>query len=336
MTEKRYEMSSLIAYFATFFKNVIYGSTIFFTKELSASTDVLDILALRFLMSFGVMWLLKITRVVKIQISAMDFFRKNPRSGAIKNILLTAIFEPVLYMLFETLGITMTTNITAGVILSLTAVTTCIFEIIFLKENSTFLQKIFLGLGIIGSIYIAIMTNTDSGENSVAGIVFLFLTTISASLFFIFSRKSSKNFTPMETTYVSAMLGAVAFNAVNVVRHIINGNIKNYFRPYFDIENLIGFIVLAVFSTIIATAMNNFALGKLKSSTVVAFGGISTLVTIGIGVIFAGEKLEYFHIIGLSLILIRMIGVSAISIRQEKLKEKQTNSVNDRVNIQKE
>ncbi len=316
-------MAYLIAYFATFIKNVIYGSTVFFTRELTESVDVLDVLALRFLMSFVIMWLLKITHAIKINIGIKDFFKKNPRTPAIKNILLAAVFEPVLYMLFETLGISMTTNITAGVILSLTAVTTCIFEIFFLKENSTLLQKIFLAMGIIGSIYIAVMTDTSDGENSLLGIIFLFLTTISASLFFIFSRKSSKSFDAMEITYVSAMLGAVAFNAVNFIRHLVNEDIQNYFKPYFDIDNLIGFIVLAVFSTIIATAMNNFSLSKLKSSTVVAFGGISTLVTILIGVMFAGESLEYFHIIGLSLILIRMIGVSWISIRRDSKKSKE-------------
>ena len=49
-----------------------------------------------------------------------------------------------------------------------------------------------------------------------------------------------------------------------------------------------------------------------------AFSGVSTLVTILIGVIFRGEQLYYFHYIGLSLILVRMVGVSVISVRKTR------------------
>ena len=49
-----------------------------------------------------------------------------------------------------------------------------------------------------------------------------------------------------------------------------------------------------------------------------AFSGVSTLVTILIGVIFRDEQLYYFHYIGLSLILVRMIGVSVIAVRKNR------------------
>jgi drug/metabolite transporter (DMT)-like permease len=270
------------------------------------------------LLSLLVFWLCKTVRLVKIEVSLKDFFVKNPRSSAIQSVLLTAIFEPVLYMLFETLGVSMTTGITAGVILSLGAITTCIVEAIVLKERATLLQKIFLGLGIVGAIYIAVNTNTSDGQNSVLGIVFLFLTILAGSLFCAFSRKSSKSFSAMEITYVSCMLGAIAFNSVNVVRHLVAGDILHYFDPFFNVENLIGFAFLGIASTIIATAMNNFALARMQASTMAAFGGISTLVTVAVGVIFANERLYLYHVIGLSLIVIRMVGVSAIAIRREK------------------
>ena len=315
---------NLLAYFFALLKGIIYGSTVFFTGALTESSDVLDVLALRFLMSFVVMWLLKITRIIKIEISAKDFFVKNPRTPFIRSILLTAIFEPVLYMFFETMGISMTTGVTAGVILSLSAISSCIVEIIVLKERSGWLQNLFLGLGIFGAIYIAVNgTTSGEGKDSVLGIVFLLLAIVSGSLFAAFSRKSSKAFSAMEITYVSAMLGAVAFNAINVVRHLIVGDILHYFDPYFDWSNMVGFVVLAVLSTIVATCMNNYALSKLQLSTIAAFNGVSTVVTVAVGVIFGGEKLFFFHAIGLTCIFARMIGVSAISIYKERKAKRQ-------------
>ncbi len=309
----------ILAYLFAVLKNVVYGTTVFFTGSLTESTDVMDILALRFLMSFAVMWLLKTVRIIKVDVRVTDFFKKDrPRYPFMLALLLTGIFEPVLYMFFETMGISMSSGITTGVILSLSPVTACICEGLILKERSTLLQKLFLGVGIVGVVYIAVMTDTSSGQDSVLGIVFLLCAVASGSLYNVFSRKSSGHFNAMEVTYISAMLGAIAFNAINVVRHLIGGDILSYFEPFMSGENLIAFFYLAVVSTIVATGMNNFALGRMQASTMAAFGGLSTIVTIAIGVIFAGEKLYYFHFIGLPLILIRMIGVSWISIRKDR------------------
>lgn len=315
----------ILAYLFAVLKNVVYGTTVFFTGSLTESTDVMDVLALRFLMSFVVLWLLKTVRIIKIDVGVRDFFKRDcPRHSVVLTLLLTALFEPVLYMFFETMGISMSSGITTGVILSLAPITSCICESLILKERSTLLQKFFLGVGIAGVVYIAVMTDTSSGKDSVFGIIFLIFAVASGSLYTVFSRKSSRHFNAMEVTYVSAMLGAVTFNAINIVRHLACGTLLSYFDPFMSWGNLVAFFYLAVVSTIVATSMNNFALGRMQASTMAAFGGLSTIVTIAIGVIFSGEKLYYFHFIGLPLILIRMIGVSWIAIRRDRQAKEET------------
>ncbi|MBR4941960.1 MAG: EamA family transporter, partial [Clostridia bacterium] len=257
----------VLALILTFLKNVIYGASVFFTGELSSSVDVPDILALRFLMSFLVLFILKQTRILKINVGIRDLFRPTDRHKYIKSLLIAAIFEPVLYMLFETLGVSMTTGITAGVILTLSPISSCICEEIILKEKSTLLQKIFLGLGIIGVIYIAVNTGETDGKDTPLGILFIILAVVSGSLFLVFSRKSSVHFSSFEITYFSSALGAAAFNTINIVRHLVRGDILHYFDPYFDLQNMVGFVFLAVISTIVATSMNNYALSKIKVST---------------------------------------------------------------------
>ena len=81
-------------------------------------------------------------------------------------------------------------------------------------------------------------------------------------------------------------------------------------------ENITGFFFLSVISTIIATGISNFALGKVNPSTLSAFGGVSTLVTIASGVILNNEILYSYHYIGISLIVVRMIGVCYLGIRK--------------------
>ena len=309
---------NILPYLSALGNYVIYGSSVFFTGELNRSTDVPDILALRFLMSFLVMWLLKVSGVVKLRIGFRVVVRSWHHEPLIKSLLLAALFEPVLYMLFETAGIANTSNITAAVLLSLAPIASCIVEALVLKEKSSLLQKIFLMVGILGVVYIAVNTDTQSGADSLWGILLLLGAIIAGAMFAACSRKASAAFTPMEITYVSCILGAVVFNLFNIIRHLCRGDILSYFVPLARVDNIMGFVFLSVFSTIVATGLGYYALFKIQMSVTAAFQGISTLVTILIGVIFAGETLYAYHLIGLSLILLRMIGVSTVSLIKNK------------------
>ena len=314
---------NILAYLSAIGKCIIYGATPFFTGALSENMDVLDLLSLRFLLSFVVFLILKNLRILKIDLKVKDIFVKNDRTPHIKNLILTALFEPVLYMLFETLGISMTNGVTTAVILSVAPVFYCVGEFIFFRQYPSLWQGVFLTLGMAGAAYIAVCTSNEGGRSSLMGLIFLILALTVGALFCVFSRKSSSHFSPLEITFVSSMLGAVCFNAVNVVRHIAKGDILHYFDPYFDLENLFGFVMLGVMSTIFATMMSNYALSKIKISTFSAFGGVSTIVTVLIGVIFANEKLMYFHYIGFPFIIARMIGVCAIDMYKDRKKLKE-------------
>lgn len=308
-----------LAYFLTFLKNAIYGTTNFFTKGLNSNNiDAIDILALRFLLSFVILWLLKVTKIIKINVGIKDVFKNTERHKYIKPLFLAAFFSPVVEMLFETTGFTKTTAVTAGVILSLMPIFACVIETLILKEGTTFAQKVFLMLGVVGVIYIGINTNTSNGKDTAFGIICLVIAAIAGPTYLVFSRKCSGKFKTFEVTYFSCILGSVVFNSISVIKHLYQGNIIHYFDPYFDPQNIIGFVVLSVVSTIIATAMNNFSMSKLQASTVSAFGGVSTVVTILIGVVFLDEKLFYFHYIGFVLILIRIVGVSYIAIKKDR------------------
>ena len=309
---------TFVSYIFTFLKYTIYGLSVFFTGALTQSTDVLDILALRFLFSFVVLCALKQFGIIKVNVKIKEMFLVTERKSVMKNLLLASFFEPVLYMFFETMGISGTSRVTAAVILSLIPVASCIAETLILREKTTLMQKIFLAVGIVGVIYIAVNTDTSTGSDSVEGILFMVLAVVVGALFMVFSRKSSGHFKAFEITYTSCFAGMFVFNAVNIVRHLVKGDILHYFDPFFSIENLVGFVFLAVVSTIVATSMNNFALGKIQASTMTAFSGVSTFVTILTGVLFNDEKIYLFHCIGFALILIRMFGVSYISIKKGK------------------
>ena len=57
-------------------RNVIYGLSVYFIGSLVNSADVLDVLALRFLMAFVAFFVLKQLKVLDIQVGVKDIFRK--------------------------------------------------------------------------------------------------------------------------------------------------------------------------------------------------------------------------------------------------------------------
>lgn len=290
-------------YMLIMFKYLIYGSSVFFTGRLTEAVDVLDVIALRFLMSFAVFLLLRVLKIIKTD------FRHKP----IKPLLFAALFEPVLYFFFETMGISRTTTLTAGIIIAFTPVVTCAAGSLILKEKTTLLQKLFLLSSVCGVMLIICMTKTTGGENTPFGIVCMFLAILSGAFFCVFSRQSSKCFSAIEITYFSSILGAFVFNTINFLRHIALGTLNTYFSPYMKFDNLIGFFFLSVLSTIAATCANNYVLSKIPVSRAASFGGISTLITIAEGVIFNHEHLYVYHIVGVLLILGGVYGVNKFS-----------------------
>ncbi len=87
---------TVVAYLFTVLKNVIYGSSVYFTGALNENVDVLDILSIRFLISFVALYLLKTFKFLKINVGIRDVLKKTERSAYARDLLRAAIFEPVL------------------------------------------------------------------------------------------------------------------------------------------------------------------------------------------------------------------------------------------------
>ncbi len=301
-----------LAYGMIVCRSVIYGTSILFTGTLLRTVSVMDVLALRFLISAAAFLLLALTGIIHVD------FRKKP----LKIIAAAALFEPVGYFLLETLGLKSTTTSLAGIISAMTPVTVVLFETIFLRERTSWLQKILLLVSIAGVTLVTVCTGGDSeGTNSLWGILLLIGAYISGALFLICSRKSSQAFSSVEITFFTTMVGAVVFNGINVVRHLTAGTIATYFEPLFSVENLVGFLFLSLLSSIAATVMNNYALSRIQASSVSALSGISTITSIVAGVLVNHEILHWYHVVGAVLILVGGIGVNYLAqkkIEQEK------------------
>ncbi|MEG2669994.1 MAG: DMT family transporter, partial [Oscillospiraceae bacterium] len=164
--------------------------------------------------------------------------------------------------------------------------------------------------GIIGVIFITIMSNTSGEKSSLIGMLFIFLALLCEGFYNIFSREESAKFDPMEITYVMMWFGAIGFNLINVCIRMANHTILSYFTPLLNSSNVVSLLYLGVLSSGVAYVMYNYALSKIPASSVNAFAGVVTVVTILSGVLLNNEKFLWFHAIGGILILLGAWGTN--------------------------
>lgn len=302
-------MNHLGVYLLTVLKNIIYGSGTFLLSRLLDTIDTMDVLSLRFMISSVFFSLLIITKRIKV----------NFKEKKLGFLFLTALFEPVLEFLFEACGVAATATVTAGLIVAASPIVNAFVQFAILKEKTNFRQVVSLCCGVGGLLYIVLKTSVG-GEDKPYGVVFLLLAVLCGAMYCSFSRKTAKdeNFSATEIACFSSFSGMIAFNGINIVRHMANGNIGDYFLPLFSIENVAVFLFLGVASSVFAAMISGYVLTKLPPVRVSIFGGISTLVTVALGVVFNHEKLCLFHVVGMLLMFSGIVGVNYFSCNGER------------------
>lgn len=289
-------MKKYLPYIAGLMFATIFGFSFMFSKVALEYVTTLQLIAYRFLIAFIVFNILIITKVVKV-----NFKGKN-----IRILLYTAIFQPVLYFLFETYGLALSQSNEAGMMIALIPIFVTFLSAIFLKEKPTFKQLIFIFVSVLGVIYINAMRGL--GDSELLGMILLLLAVISAAAFNIFSRKSSKTFSTYEITYSMMITGFVLFNSLAIIEAINNGDLSGYLSPLFNINVIGPLLYLGTIASIGGFFLVNYSLSKLEAHVSSIFANIATIVSIIAGTLILGEDFYYYHLIGSVMIIAGVYG----------------------------
>ena len=295
--------SNLAIYALLVLRSVIYGSTYLFTGRLLQSMDVLDLLSLRFLLG----------SLLFILFVAIGVLKVNFRGKDLRLLAVASLFEPVLSFVFETLGVADTNSMTAGLLSAFSPAVVIVLETIILRERTTHLQKLMVLVSITGVLLISVVGSTGSGTNTPGGILAMMLCMLTSGLFLICSRHSSQNFTAVEITFFTTLMGGGIFNTVNVGRHLVKGDIANYFTPLKEPSVLLSLLFLGGMASLVGAMINNFGLAKLQASRVVALNGISPVTSVVLGVLINHESFHWYHAVGGILVLIGATGINRLA-----------------------
>ncbi|MFA7076150.1 MAG: DMT family transporter, partial [Candidatus Izemoplasmatales bacterium] len=97
------------AHIAGILFSIIFGFSFMMSKTALEYVSPIGLISYRFLLAFIVFEILRLTKIVKI----------NLNKKSLVSIILVAVFQPVLYFIFETYGLSMTSSAEAGLMIAL-------------------------------------------------------------------------------------------------------------------------------------------------------------------------------------------------------------------------
>nr|WP_068621563.1 DMT family transporter [Paenibacillus tuaregi] len=299
------------AYAAAITYALIIGFSFMFVKMALTVSNPLDTLAHRFTISLISIWL--------VMIIARRPFRFSWR--AVLTMLPIALFYPFLFFLLQTFGLVYTTSAEAGIVNAAAPIFTMLLASFFLKERSTWLQKLFTLVSVAGVIFIFLMNGVKLASSSTLGIVLILLSALSFAAYSVLVRKQTQKYHFLDMTFMVTLIGCILLNLISVFRHTAEGTLASYFAPFTAPAFIWAILYLGIMSSAGSSLSSNYALSKLEASKMSIFGNLATVITLFAGVLVLHEKLAYYHFIGAAMVIAGVIGVGLAG-RERKMPER--------------
>lgn len=300
------------AYIAAISYAMIIGLSFLFVKVTLTVTSPMDTLAHRFSVAFiGIVIVLVFTKN-KLTIKKHDLLE----------ILPLAILYPIVFFTFQVLGLARISSSEAGIIQATIPIFTLALAGLLLKEKATRGQLIAIAFSVLGVMYMLMMNGANATTGNVIGSGFVLLSAIAASIYNVFARRLTKQYSLLTLTYVMTLCGFVIFNGIAIGDHMMKGTIHEFFKPFLHVDFIIAILYLGLLSSLGTSYLSNYALSILEASKMSVFSNLATLITIFAGVLFLHESFQTYHLIGGVMIVMGVIGTNYFGMKRvEKNKE---------------
>ena len=305
------------ALLAVILGNVIFGFSFIYSKMALQITVPSVMIAVRFLTAFLVLNLIVLVGrriqvrvpeeergqegdVPSLQPKTRPLVEFSLRGKPLRNVLLLALFQPILYFLCESYGIVYTSSAFAGTIIAVIPVAGIVFDVIFMHSKVRLRQVVCAVLSAVG---VAITTIGAEGMRSSAlGLLILLGAVAAGALFYVFSKKSGNHYNALEQTYVMFALGSlvyVVFALVQCRGHYQELIINALGEPIF----IIAVLYLGVISSVVAFISLNWGTVRVTVSEAAIFANLTTVISIFAGVVFLHESFSLFQLTGAAIII---------------------------------
>lgn len=282
---------------------VIFGFSFMFTKIALGYASPITVIADRYMVAF-----IGLSIVMLITKTKIKYIK------GIWKMVVMSLFQPVLYFVFETYGIQMTTSAFSSIMISLIPVISMFFGVLYLKEIPSVMQYMFTALSVLGVSIMALSGRAD-GTVTIPGILLLLGAVLSSVGYNVISRKISSEFTPLERTYAMTVMGLIAFVIIAIFENA--NSMQELIIHFMDVPYVTAIIYLGFVSSVIAFLLLNYANTHLPVAKTTVFSNITTVVSVFAGIVFLDEKLSPQTIISTLMIVIGVWGVQMLSVKKK-------------------
>lgn len=273
------------AYFAAILYSVLIGFSFLATKVTVTEASAITVLAHRFLLGAICFGVYRIATRTKSTIGLKD----------LKTLLPLSITYPILYFLVQALALGKITSGEVGIIFATAPAITLIISSIFIKETSSTLQKIGVGISISGVILLLILSGTSISLNF--GYIWALLSALTFSIYNTHARVVLKSYKFFEVTEVLLIIGAIFYNVLAVLL------VNDYFTPFESTSYLLGIIYIGTLASVLASLSANYALTSITAAQLTIFTNLATLISITAGALVLSEPVRWYHFVSTVLII---------------------------------
>ncbi len=289
--------------------NTIFGFSFLFSKTALQYARPEIMLAFRFFTAFLVLNLVVLAGRVLKNKNGEPLIEFSLKGKPLKDVLILALFQPVIYFFAETYGIDYTSSAFAGTLIAVVPVAGVMVDMLFMHTKVSGKQV----LCAVGSVIGVAITTLGAGEmkSSLIGVIMLLIAVIAGSIFIGYSKRSSEYYNPLERTYVMFAAGCAAYLVLGLIKS--GGDMQTYFMPALTSASFWGCMAyLAVVSSVIGFLLINFGSTYISVSEVSIFANFTTVISIVAGVVILHERFTLQQIIGAVIILVSVY-ISSVS-----------------------
>lgn len=215
----------------------------------------------------------------------------------IKWIILLAFFEPCLYFIGESLGLTMISSTLAAVIIGTIPLFVPVGAYIFFREKLSLLNIGGIILSFTG-ILIVVLNRTLTFNANPAGVMLLFLAVFSAVGYTLMVRKLVGKYNPYTLVTYQNILGIFLF--LPLVAVFEN---EELFSVDFTGRSLVSLFCLAIFGSTFAFILYNYSIKNLGASRANIFTNIIPVLTAVFSYYILNEEMTFRKVTGIAVVL---------------------------------
>ena len=294
----------LYATLAALGAQIIFGFSFMFTGVALKTASPMTVIANRYIIAFFGLSLVMLFTKTKLN------FKRN-----IWKLILMSLFQPLMYFIFETYGIQMTSSSFSGVMISMIPVVSMVSGIFILGEKPSVMQYLFALLSVTGVI-ISVLVGKSEETVTVLGAMLLFGAVISSVGYNITSRKISGEFSVFARTYAMTIIGMISFVLIALVENIKNPIV--IITSFLNDTYFCSILYLGVLSSVVAFLLLNFANTYLPIAKTTIFSNVTTVVSVIAGAVFLDEKISLQIAIAVAMIIIGVVGVQVLNVKNNK------------------